>query len=134
MILLAVFAVLAADPNPSWTPGAVNPAVTAREVCVSGYTRTARHVTEKQKRAAHERYGAIRGCCEVDHLVSLELGGSNADANLWAQPWPEAREKDRVENYLHWKVCHGEMSLTDAQKAILAWREWLTAARAAQSR
>src|SRR5437867_11473696 len=41
---------------------------------------------------------------EVDHLVSLELGGSNSTANLFpeaASPVPGSHEKDRLENELH---------------------------------
>ena len=48
------------------------------------------------------------GQYEVDHLVSLELGGSNDIANLWpelASPKPGFHEKDKVENYLHAQVC-----------------------------
>ena len=44
---------------------------------------------------------------EADHLISLELGGSNAIANLW----PESSlilngslTKDKFENYLHAQV------------------------------
>jgi hypothetical protein len=43
-------------------------------------------------------------CCEVDHLIPLELGGSNEMKNLWPQPdkrQPECVEKDQLENELH---------------------------------
>jgi hypothetical protein len=63
---------------------------------------------------------------EIDHLVPLEVGGSNDLANLWpeaAEPKPGFREKDRVENYLHDQVCAGAMSLPDAQRAIAT--NWL---------
>jgi hypothetical protein len=33
-------------------------------------------------------------------------------------PPPGARQKDRVENFLHREVCSGAMPLEDAQKAI----------------
>jgi hypothetical protein len=58
---------------------------------------------------------------EVDHFVSLELGGSNDIKNLWPEPYlpkPGARQKDVVENYLHRQVCAGNMTLPDAQQAI----------------
>ena len=59
---------------------------------------------------------------ELDHLISLELGGSPRDpANLWPEPWTgpaNARQKDVVENYLHQQVCTGALSLADAQRAI----------------
>jgi hypothetical protein len=58
---------------------------------------------------------------EVDHLVSLELGGTNARANLFpeaASPRPGSHEKDRLENRLHDLVCSGQISLRRAQRAI----------------
>jgi hypothetical protein len=67
-------------------------------------------------------------CCEIDHLIPLELGGSNARANLWPQrydgAWNAAR-KDRLERRLHAMVCRGEISLKTAQEAIA--RDWVAA-------
>lgn len=66
------------------------------------------------------------GQYEVDHLVSLQLGGSNDIANLWpeaASPKPGFHEKDRVENYLHDQVCSGAISLSQAQAEIAT--NWL---------
>ncbi len=48
-----------------------------------------RHVTPAQKRHAYALYGATPKpgvCCEVDHLIPLELGGSNDNSNLWPEP------------------------------------------------
>jgi hypothetical protein len=83
------------------------------------------------KRTVYARYGVGRwgppprvpSCCEVDHLISLELGGSNALANLWPQPYPDATAKDKVENALHWLVCHGRLDLRVAQRGIA--RNWV---------
>jgi hypothetical protein len=64
---------------------------------------------------------------EVDHLVSLELGGSNDLSNLWpeaAEPKPGFHEKDKVENYLHDQVCSGALSLEEAQTTIAT--NWLS--------
>jgi hypothetical protein len=58
---------------------------------------------------------------EVDHLVSLELGGSNVTANLFpeaAAPAPGSHEKDKVENRLHAEVCAGQLTLRKAQREI----------------
>jgi hypothetical protein len=63
----------------------------------------------------------VRVCCEVDHLISLELGGSNDIKNLWPEPYlprPGARQKDVLENWLHKQVCSGKMPLSDAQRMI----------------
>jgi hypothetical protein len=59
-----------------------------------------------------------RDCCEVDHLILLELGGSNEIKNLWPEPddpRPGWDDKDELENELHRPVCSGEMTLADAQ-------------------
>ena len=66
------------------------------------------------------------GQYEVDHLIPLELGGSNDIANLWpeaASPKSGFHEKDQVENYLHDQVCSGAISLKDAQTQIAT--DWL---------
>ncbi len=63
----------------------------------------------------------------MDHLVSLELGGSNDIANLWpeaANPTPGFHQKDQVENYLHDQVCSGAISLSEAQVEIAT--DWLS--------
>jgi hypothetical protein len=69
------------------------------------------------------------GDYEVDHLISLELGGSNSIKNLWPEshrtsPW-NAQVKDRLEDKLHELVCSGQLDLKTAQKAIAS--NWLEA-------
>jgi hypothetical protein len=69
---------------------------------------------------------------EVDHLIALELGGSNSIRNLWpeaALPKPGFHEKDKVENYLHRRVCAGRMTLRVAQRKMA--RNWLAVYRSA---
>ena len=83
-------------PDPSCTPGAVNPTVTAavlrnpafRTGCVRGAL-----TTEAQKQVVYIWYGASKPkhntgpnqTAEIDHLVSVGLGGSDALENLWPQ-------------------------------------------------
>jgi hypothetical protein len=59
---------------------------------------------------------------EIDHLVSLELGGSSSIRNLWPQSYvtepQNAHVKDKLENVLHEPACSGKLSLEEAQKAI----------------
>ena len=62
---------------------------------------------------------------ELDHLVSLELGGANDAANLWPEYPPTPNPKDKVENALHAAVCDGRVKLTAAQNAIAS--NWETA-------
>jgi hypothetical protein len=57
----------------------------------------------------------------VDHLIPLELGGTNDMKNLWPEPdepLPGSAEKDQLENELHEQVCTGKMTLSDAQHCI----------------
>lgn len=116
-------------PDSACTPGALIDTATKDQICVSGYARTVRNVPESEKIQAYQEYGIAShttGEYEVDHLVSLELGGSNDIANLWpelASPTPGFHQKDQVENYLHDQVCSGAISLHDAQIQIAT--NWL---------
>ena len=105
------------------TPGAtIN--VGAAQVCVAGYSERVREVPESEKRQVYAEYGIRshkRGQYEVDHLIALELGGSNGIRNLWpeaANARPGFHEKDRLENKLHRLVCAGSLSLRKAQSLI----------------
>ncbi len=111
------------------TPGDILPEATKAMICVPGYAKTVRNVPTSVKNAVYAEYDITRhvaGEYEVDHLVSLELGGSNDISNLWpeaAAPKPGFHEKDKVENWLHVQVCAGNISLHDAQVQIAA--NWL---------
>jgi hypothetical protein len=114
------------------TPGALNRAVTqstiGRTICRPGWTTTQRpstRVTEPEKLASMRGYGTHQSAhqYEYDHLISLELGGATNDArNLWPEPGASPNLKDKVENYLHNKVCDHAMSLARAQRIVaLDW-------------
>jgi hypothetical protein len=111
-------------PDSGCTPGAIFQDVTVDQICTSGYSESVRDVPESEKDQVYAEYGIAShspGEYEVDHLISLELGGSNDISNLWpeaASPEPGFHEKDRVENYLHDQVCSGTMSLAQAQQEI----------------
>src|SRR5260221_1051161 len=67
-------------PDPRCTPGAVFSGVTYQKICVAGYTRTVRNVSASEKAQVFTEYGVTShtpGQYEVDHLMPLELGGSN---------------------------------------------------------
>ncbi len=121
---------LAHLPNPSLTPGDVL-AVTTSDICVPGYSSKVRNVPEFVKNQVYLEYGILShapGAYEVDHLVSLELGGSNSIKNLWPEPYTgdwNAHVKDKLENKLHDLVCSGSLDLTTAQHDIAA--DWMTA-------
>lgn len=116
-------------PDPARTPGAAL-AVTAADICVSGYSKRVRNVPAEVKRRVYALYG-IRthepGEYEIDHLINLSLGGSNSIRNLWPEsfrtsPW-NAYVKDQLESELHRRVCAGTMDLAKAQQVIA--RNWI---------
>lgn len=136
-------------PDSNCTPGAINPTITAA-VLRSPAFRTAclrQQVTTEHKKAQTYRWYSIAHpsnnaagsqSCELDHLVSLELGGADTLDNIWPQCGPPGvalnqryfKQKDLVENYLAWKVRRGEMNLAQAQKGIAAdWTQYLAQAR-----
>jgi len=111
-------------PDPLRTPGDIDDAATMEKVCLSGYTGSVRSVSDKNRRQVFSFYNInpANGKFEVDHLISLELGGSNDVKNLWPQsyttvPW-NAHVKDKLENRLHREICDGIITITEAQEAI----------------
>lgn len=139
--LLLAFALLAtpalaADPiipDPALTPGAVL-TTDAAAVCAPGYAKSVRHTSGKLKAKVYRAYGIAShrpGDYEIDHVISLELGGADVFENLFPQsyrtrPW-NASVKDRLENWLHREVCAGRMPLEEAQREIAA--DWTAAYR-----
>lgn len=147
-------------PDPTLHPGAANPGLTQAQLCGPGFhTVTIRppvSYTDHLKRLELGTGGTIIGPSgtaykvtgeqlpgtvgdyELDHLISLELGGNPEDpANLWMQPWERhgarlaatgrgAESKDVIENRLHRSICAGKTTLTAAQKAIAA--DWTAVA------
>ncbi len=101
------------------TPGAVR-TVNKQLVC-SENTKRFRDTTLAMKKQACGQYGILKcsgGDYEIDHLIPLELGGADADANLWPQPAPDFHYKDKLEDKLHELVCKNVVSLADAQYEI----------------
>jgi hypothetical protein len=113
------------------TPGAIRSSAVS-EICGIS-TASVRHVTPAMKKRVCNSYGIPAARCngrnfEIDHLIPLELGGSNELTTLWPQPFsphPGAREKDVLENFFHRQVCSGQMSMRAAQHAIA--QDWLSA-------
>jgi hypothetical protein len=116
-------------PDAACTPGAIFPDATLDLICTPGYTKGVRLVPDQEKNEVYAEYGIVSrapGEYEVDHLISLELGGSNDIANLWpelASPQPGFHQKDQLENALHKEVCSGATPLRQAQLEIAA--DWL---------
>lgn len=125
-------------PIATLTPGDVIPGLTAEQVCVPGYARSVRDVPAAVRTQVFITYGlsknftgycASQEGCELDHLISLSLGGSNDSKNLWPEsydslsPW-NAHVKDRLENRLHALVCSHQISLEKAQQALA--NDWIS--------
>lgn len=140
-------------PDRACTPGAINPTLTADVLKNPAFTtKCVRNntTTEAQKNQTYAWYdtphpehnsGATQ-TCELDHLISLELGGADTLDNIWPQCGPGGvpvskeyfKEKDGVENYLAKQVRDGAMDLAEAQKGIsVDWTQYLDAAKAACS-
>jgi hypothetical protein len=120
-------------PDPTLTPGAVVE-VDLAEMCQIGYAASVRDVPRERRDEVFREYGVARRDrrdYELDHLLSLSLGGSNSAENLWAQsrvsePW-NAEVKDTLEDVLHREVCSGRVSREEAQEAIRT--DWIAAYR-----
>ena len=123
-------------PRADLTPGATNPGVTqenlAQTICNPHWStksiRPREEYTNRLKHQQMEEYGDADTNprdYEEDHLIPLELGGNPVDpGNLWPEPYVTsvqdggAKDKDKVENYLHDQVCLGVISLAEAQREI----------------
>lgn len=118
-------------PDSLMTPGASLTKDTS--VICHQHTGTVRNVPEREKKAVYLLYGITSHRAdqyEVDHLISLELGGSNDITNLWPQPAtpkPGFHQKDVLENWLHAQVCAGKLSLDSAVTLISG--DWMDAYR-----
>lgn len=121
-------------PAPGCTPGSIDPAVTQKNIkstiCKSGWTATVRPPESQTEYAkyhvAYPAYLVKRSqVSELDHLVPLELGGSNDITNLWPELGKVPNPKDKVEDALNRAVCDGKVRLAAAQTAIAS--NWITA-------
>lgn len=118
-------------PDPVKTPGEVMTA-DANQICLRGYSKSVRHVPESVKRLAYASYGITSrqtGEYEVDHLISLQLGGSNSIKNLWPESFVtqplNAHVKDELENKLHELICSNQLPVAQAQREIAS--NWIQA-------
>jgi hypothetical protein len=97
------------------SPGAYYSKLTKPVICSPGFhTGDVRNVQQSEKFAVEREYGLAPRLygrtLEIDHIVALELGGSNDIANLFpeeANAHPGYRAKDRLENALADMVCRG---------------------------
>jgi hypothetical protein len=116
-------------PDRRCSPGAYYSGLTKAVICSSTFrTSRIRSVPTSEKHAVEIEYGmapkAYGRTLEIDHIVSLELGGSNDIANLFPERAPGYRSKDKLENKMHKLVCAGDYTLVEAQHQIA--RDWVT--------
>jgi len=127
-------------PDPAKTPGSTNPNISQSNIqftiCNHSWStksiRPSVSYTNKLKKQELAAGYTVNGDTnpadyELDHLISLELGGNPTDPkNLWPEPYNivelgnavGAHQKDAVENYLHTQVCAGVITLAQAQQEI----------------
>jgi hypothetical protein len=113
-------------PDRRCSPGAYYSRLTKAVICsASFHTGSIRNVPQSEKFQVETEYGMparLYGrSIEIDHIVPLELGGSNDIANLYPEPGSRKANyhvKDELENKLHDLVCSGAMELRTAQRGI----------------
>lgn len=126
-------------PDAKLTPGVVTLETSAQLCDPSFHTGTVRNVSLSERKAVFKEYGvpwSDRRFYECDHLVSLEIGGSNNIKNIFPEPWhlkvrgldEGAKIKDDLENKLHALVCSGKITLKQAQSEIA--KDWVKSYRA----
>jgi len=93
-------------PDRACSPGAYYAKLTRQVICSPEFRTSAiRDVPDSERFAAEAAYGLKPGhygkMLEIDHIIPLELGGSNDIANLFPENLhaaPGYRLKDRLEN------------------------------------
>jgi hypothetical protein len=113
-------------PDRSCSPGAYYSRLTKDVICAAGFrTGTIRNVPQTAKFTVEREYGMAAVyygySIEVDHIVPLELGGSNAMANLFPEPGSGTASyhvKDQAENRAKEWVCEGRLSLAAARRGF----------------
>ncbi len=140
LVILVTSGLALADdlPNLHITPGATRAGLSKAKICSIKWGRDERHVTNSMKKHVFKLYGysgyddprcvpAGKRRCEIDHLISRELGGADVVNNLWPQaygtsPW-NAVLKDKLENRLHKEMCAGNITLKAARDMLVNdWR------------
>ena len=118
--------VRSARPDRLCSPGAYYARLTKRVICAAGFrTSRIRNVPQAEKFHVEREYGMAESsygyAIEIDHIVPLELGGSNAIANLFPEPGSGAanyHSKDALENRAKAAVCAGHLSLRAARRGF----------------
>jgi hypothetical protein len=109
-------------PDRSLTPGSIQSSDTGA-ICKPGWSEAHRDVSYATEDQVAADYGlSSHYGYEIDHLIPLELGGSNAVSNLWPENYRGllgGHAKDRLENYLHDAVAE-QFRRVDSQGAPMS--------------
>jgi hypothetical protein len=117
-------------PSSFLTPGDAKK-VSKEQICAPGYVASLKPTKNSTKEEAFSRYGLRDGQSKtdvLDHLIPVELGGTESVENLWPEPakgeW-NATQKDALEQKLLAMVCDGSLTVKQAQSAIK--KNWVQA-------
>jgi len=136
-------------PRSDLTPGVVRDGLSIGTICRTKWGSDARAVTQAMKDQVVRAYDFDVSVCpyttykghhvrraEIDHLIARSLGGADDVRNLWPECYEPvnadkslqangANKKDRLEKYLHDKVCHPQSPalLKEYQERIA--HDWL---------
>jgi hypothetical protein len=95
------------------------------DICASGYATAHRMSyadSSRIKWQMMDKIGATNGSSyQLDHIIPLELGGSNSMSNLALEPIARASIKDQWENYYHNQYCAGKIGLKQAQEEVIRY-------------
>jgi hypothetical protein len=113
-------------PDARCSPGAYYSGLTGKAICSPEFdTSQIPDVSGREKRRVEAEYGMPQKrygrSIEIDRIVPLGLGGSNAIANLFPESGSgpaSYHAKDRLERRLRSLVCSGRISLDSARKGI----------------
>jgi hypothetical protein len=115
---------LGVEPDRRCSPGAYYSRATKAVLCSPGFhPSTLQHVTAAATRTVNAEYGltgSSRAALKIDHIVPLELGGSNNVANLYPQRPSANRLKKTLDSALRGRVCQGLISLAAARQQVAA--------------
>jgi hypothetical protein len=137
-------------PDPACTPGAINDTLTLPVMKQPNFKTDCVRDQATSSEKKHDTYAWYKitkptsntgknQVCELDHLISLELGGADTLDNIWPQCGPSKailnarffKRKDAVENFLAGEVRNGKITLAEAQKRIADdWTQFLDEAEA----
>lgn len=99
------------------------------DVCRYGFARSQRLPAARYYPIAEEAYRRAgipwseRKAHTLDHIVPLCLGGGWEQSNLQVQTKEDAALKDRVERYACRAYCAGELTMEDARRLVMGWKE-----------